>query len=74
MSKKEESKEKIPQQEGKLTEKQKRFCEEYLVDLDVTEAAIRAGYSKDSIYSIGEELLKKPEIRNYIQELKQHEV
>lgn len=73
MSKKEESKEKIPQQERKLTEKQKRFCEEYLVDLDVTEAAIRAGYSKDSAYSIGEELLKKPEIRNYIQELKQHE-
>ena len=74
MSKKEESKEKIPQQGGKLTEKQKRFCEEYLVDLNATQAAIRAGYSKDSAYSIGGELLKKLEIRNYIRELKQHEV
>ncbi len=73
MSKKEKSKEKIPQ-DRKITEKQKRFCEEYLVDLDATQAAIRAGYSKDSACSIGEELLKKPEIRNYIQELKQHEV
>ncbi len=64
----------IPQQDRKLTEKQKRFCEEYLVDLNATQAAIRAGYSKKSAYSIGEENLKKPKIRNYICELKQYEV
>ena len=28
-----------------LTDKQKRFCEEYLIDLNATQAAIRAGYS-----------------------------
>jgi len=46
-----------------LTQKQKRFCEEYLVDLNATQAAIRAGYSPDTAYSIGAENLKKPEIR-----------
>lgn len=46
-----------------MTQKQKRFCEEYLVDLNATQAAIRAGYSPDTAYSIGAENLKKPEIR-----------
>lgn len=53
----------------KLTEKQKRFCEEYLVDLNATQAALRAGYSQKTAYSIGDENLKKPEIREYLQEL-----
>ena len=43
--------------------KQKRFCAEYLVDLNATQAAIRAGYSPASAWSIGYELLKKPDIR-----------
>ena len=46
-----------------LTEKQKRFCDEYLIDLNATQAAIRAGYSPDTAYSIGQENLKKPEIK-----------
>ena len=46
-----------------MTNKQKRFCEEYLVDLNATQAAIRAGYSPATAGSIGNELLKKPEIR-----------
>ncbi len=46
-----------------MTEKQKRFCEEYLIDLNATQAAIRAGYSPDSAASIGSENLKKPNIR-----------
>ena len=50
----------------KLTEKQKRFCDEYLIDLNATQAAIRAGYSKKTAYSIGIENLKKPVIQNYI--------
>lgn len=45
-----------------LTAKQQRFVDEYLVDLNATQAAIRAGYSKKTAGSIGEENLKKPEI------------
>lgn len=50
-----------------MTNKQKRFCDEYLVDLNATQAAIRAGYSKKTAYSIGDENLKKPDIQEYIQ-------
>lgn len=46
-----------------MTKKQKRFIEEYLIDLNATQAAIRAGYSSDTAGSIGNENLKKPEIR-----------
>lgn len=49
-----------------MTAKQKRFCEEYLIDLNATQAAIRAGYSEKTAYSIGNENLKKPEVRDYI--------
>lgn len=46
-----------------LTEKQKRFCEEYLLDLNATNAAIRAGYSPDSAADIGSENMQKPHIK-----------
>ena len=49
-----------------MTEKQKLFCEEYLIDLNATQAALRAGYSEKTAYSIGNENLKKPEIQEYI--------
>jgi len=55
----------------KLTEKQKRFCEEYLVDLNATQAAVRAGYSPKTAGRIAGENLKKLEIQNYISELMQ---
>lgn len=48
---------------AKLTKKNEVFCKEYLIDLNATQAAIRAGYSVESAGSIGSELLKKPEIR-----------
>lgn len=51
-----------------MTAKQQRFCEEYLVDGNATQAALRAGYSKKTAYSIGNENLKKPEIADYIAE------
>jgi len=51
---------------ARLTLKMKRFIEEYLVDLNATQAAIRAGYSPESAYSIGDENLKKPVIKNAI--------
>lgn len=50
----------------KMTAKQKRFCDEYLIDLNATQAAIRAGYSKKTAYAIGVENLKKVEIKKYI--------
>ena len=46
-----------------LTAKQKRFVSEYLADLNATQAAIRAGYSKKSARAIGAENLTKPDIR-----------
>lgn len=58
------------QKEIKLTDKQKQFCEEYLIDLNATQSAIRAGYSEKTAYSIGGENLNKPEIKEYIGELK----
>ena len=53
-----------------MTEKQKRFCDEYLIDLNATQAAIRAGYNEKTAYSMGQRLLKKVEIQNEIQHLK----
>lgn len=52
-----------------LTAKQEMFCKEYLVDLNATQAAIRAGYSKKTANVIGPENLAKPCISQYIQEL-----
>ena len=46
-----------------MTNKQKRFCVEYLIDLNATQAAIRAGYSTLTAGAIGAENLKKPQIR-----------
>lgn len=46
----------------KLTPKQSRFIEEYMVDLNATQAAIRAGYSKKTAAAIGAENLTKPKI------------
>lgn len=53
-----------------LEDKQEMFCREYLKDLNGTQAAIRAGYSAKTAHSIANENLIKPEIHNYIQELK----
>lgn len=52
---------------NKLTPKQRRFIDEYLIDLNATQAAIRAGYSEKTAYSIGVQLLKKLEIQAEIQ-------
>lgn len=46
----------------KLTPKQERFIAEYLIDLNATQAAIRAGYSEKTAHSIGQENLHKPVI------------
>lgn len=45
-----------------MTPKQEQFVREYLIDLNATQAAIRAGYSAKTAGAVGHELLKKPEI------------
>ena len=52
----------------KLTEKQKRFADEYIKSGNATQAAIVAGYSKKSAQQTGSENLLKPVIKNYIDE------
>lgn len=54
-----------------MTPKQERFVEEYLIDLNATQAATRAGYSKDTAHVIGHENLSKPEIAAAIAERRQ---
>lgn len=51
----------------KLTTKQKRFCDEYLIDLNATQAAIRAGYSEKSAKVIAAENLSKPNLKEHIE-------
>lgn len=55
---------------NKLTDKQEKFCNEYLIDLNATQAAIRSGYSQKTSNEIGNENLSKPSIQERISELK----
>jgi phage terminase small subunit len=52
----------LPARQNGLTAKQHAFVDEYLVDLNATQAAIRAGYSQTTAHVIGHENLSKPEI------------
>lgn len=54
----------------KLTAKQKRFVEEYMIDFNATQAAIRAGYSKKTAREIGKQNLTKLYIQEEIKKLK----
>ena len=51
---------------AEMTAKQRRFCDEYLIDLNATQAAIRAGYSEKNARSIASENMTKPNIKKYI--------
>jgi len=53
-----------------LTDKQEMFCREYLIDLNATQAAIRAGYSEKTANRTGSENLSKPDIAQRIIDLK----
>ncbi len=55
---------------AKLTPKQQRFVEEYLIDLNATKSAFRAGYSEKTARQIGSENLSKPAIQQAIAEAK----
>jgi phage terminase small subunit len=52
---------------GKLSDKQKMFVKEYLIDLNATQAAIRSGYSKKTANKIGSQNLAKLDIQEAIQ-------
>jgi len=56
---------------NKLTPKKERFCEEYVVDLNGTQAATRAGYSKNTAAEQASRLLSNVNIQKYIKELKE---
>jgi len=59
---------------AKLTDKQEVFCREYIVDLNATQAALRAGYSQKTAQRIGSENLSKPLIQGRVTELMQERV
>lgn len=54
---------------AKLTAKQQRFCDEYLIDLNATQAAIRAGYSKKTARAQGQRMLTNVDIETQISKL-----
>lgn len=61
----------IEQKEGeivaKMTPKQQRFCDEYLIDLNATQAAIRAGYSANRASEQAYQLLQKTTVKGFIE-------
>ena len=50
-----------------MNARQRRFCDEYLIDCNATQAAIRAGYSAKTAKQIGQENLTKPDLKAYIE-------
>lgn len=54
---------------AKLTDKQKRFCEEYVIDWNGTRAAIKAGYSEKGARQIASDTLAKAYIQDYIDDI-----
>lgn len=60
----------MPKTKHGLTDKQERFCQEYVIDLNGTQAAIRAGYSKKTANVIAAENLAKPSISARVAEIK----
>ena len=53
----------------KLTAKQRRFCEEYIIDCNATQAAIRAGYKEKYAHTNANKLLQNTTLKQYIDEL-----
>jgi phage terminase small subunit len=54
-----------------LSDKMRRFCDEYLTDFNVKRAALAAGYSQKTAYKTGSENLSKPAVQRYLAERKQ---
>ena len=56
-----------------MNDKQKRFSEEYIIDLNATQAAIRSGYSQNRAGEIGYQLLQRQDIQDYIADLRREQ-
>ena len=56
---------------GKLSAKEERFCQEYIIDYNATKAAIRAGYKERSAATQGSRLLKNDNVTAYVRELQE---
>ena len=52
---------------GKLTDRQKKFCDEYLIDLNATQAAIRAGYSEKYANTNTTKILQNTNVKEYLE-------
>ncbi|MFS0749538.1 terminase small subunit [Oceanobacillus sp. 1P07AA] len=65
--------EKVEIDAPELTDKQKRFVEEYIIDLNATQSAIRAGYSEKSAKQQGSYLLTNPNVLTYIKKLREEQ-
>ena len=57
----------MPDLKGKLSVKQDRFIDEYMIDGNAAQAAIKAGYSKKCAATIGKENIRKPQIKAEIE-------
>ena len=57
--------------DSELTEKQRLFCTYYMQSFNATQSAIKAGYSRETARAIGCENLRKPNIKKYLNELKE---
>lgn len=57
----------------KLTERQERFCREYIIDYNATQAAVRSGYSKKAACTTASENLRKPNILARVRELQKEQ-
>ena len=51
-----------------LNDKQRRFCDEYLIDLNAKQAAVRAGYSEKTAQEQGSRLLSHVKVQEYLKE------
>ena len=54
---------------GSLNAKQEAFCREYIIDLNATQAAIRAGYSERTANRTASEIMSKPDVQAFIADL-----
>lgn len=54
---------------SKLTEKERRFADEYIKTTNATQSAIKAGYAENSASVTGSKMLRKPKVRQYIDEV-----
>lgn len=54
---------------GKLTEKERIFADEYIKTTNATQSAIKAGYAENSASVTGSKMLRKPKVRQYIDEV-----